>query len=90
MNVRGLLCTAVLSPLSPSAALLSLLQPDVSQHHLVAVSEAGTSTPTPSSSQLPDVVNSVLGIVYGIMDDGDRMDGEEGMIGPGALSCQGY
>lgn len=92
MNDRGLLCTAILSPLSPSTALLSLLHPDVSQHHLVVASETGTTAPTPSSSQLPDVVNSVLGIVYDIMDDSDRMDGEEGIIdiGSGALSCWGY
>lgn len=76
MNDGGLLCSAVLSPLSPSAALLSLLHPDVAQHRLFLTSE---TSPT-SSTQLPDVVSSVLGVVYDIMDDSDGMDGEEGTL----------
>lgn len=80
MNDHGLLCTAVLAPLSPSAALLSLLPPDISHHHLFLTSETTTSTTQHSSSELPDMVNSVLGVVHGIMEYSDRMDGEEGII----------
>lgn len=78
MNDHGLLSTAILGPLSPSAALLSLLDPEISHHHLFLTSETTTSAPTRSSSELPHAVNSVLGVVYGTMEDSDLMDGEEG------------
>ncbi|XP_056908129.1 treslin isoform X2 [Takifugu flavidus] len=74
VNDHGLLSTAILDPLSPSAALLSLLDPDISHHHLFLTSETTTSAPKRSSSELPHAVNSVLGVVYGIMEDSDRMD----------------
>lgn len=78
MNDHGLLSTAILDPLSPSAALLNLLDPDISHHHLFLANETTTSAPKRNSSELPHTVNSVLGVVYGIMEDSDRMDGEEG------------
>lgn len=81
MDDGGLLCTAVLSPLSPSAALLSLLRPDVAQHRLLLTSETSLAATEPSSTQLPDVVSSVLGVVYDIMDHSDGMDGEEATLG---------
>lgn len=72
----GLLCTAVLAPLSPSAALLSLLVPDVAQQLQFLTS--GTTEP---SWDLPDVVSSVLGVVYDIMDHSDGAEGEDGRSG---------
>lgn len=78
MNDHGLLSTAILGPLSPSAALLSLLDPDISHHRLFLTSETTTSAPKRSLSELPHAVNSVLGVVYGTMEDSDLMDGEEG------------
>lgn len=86
MNDGGLLCTAVLAPLSPSAALLSLLHPDVAQHHLFLTGESSPTSTERSPTQLPDVVSSVLGVVYDIMDDSDRVDGEEATL-ENALTC---
>lgn len=86
MDDGGLLCTAVLSPLSPSTARLSLLHPDVSRHRLLLSSQASPTATEHGSTELPDVVSSVLGVVYDIMDHSDGMDGEEGTLGK-ALMC---
>lgn len=86
MNDGGLLCTAVLSPLSPSAALLSLLHPDVAQHHLFLTDESSPTATEHSPTELPDVVSRVLGVVYDIMDHSNGVDGEEGML-ENALTC---
>lgn len=65
MNVSGLECSAVLSPLSHSTALLTVLQPEIPQHHQLLKTLAGAAqTPT----ELPAVVSSVLGVVYDIMN----------------------
>lgn len=73
MNDSGLMCSAVLSPLSPSTALLSILQPGITQHPQLLTTEVGAPSAAESSAELPDVVSSVLGVVYDIMEE----DGEE-------------
>lgn len=77
MTDGGLLCTAVLSPLSPSAALLSLLRPDVARQHQFLAGEPGAVATGHSPGELPEVVSSVLGVGYDIMDDRDGTEGEE-------------
>lgn len=76
VNVCGLLCSAVLSPLSPSTALLTILQPGVShftqftqftQHPLTADATAD------GLAELPDVVSSVLGVVYDMMEEDGKV-----------------
>lgn len=78
MNDGGLLCTAVLSPLSPSAALLSLLRPDPPEHRLFPTSETSPAPPEHSSTGLPDAVSSVLGVLDDIMD-GEEPDPEKAL-----------
>ncbi|XP_069019576.1 treslin [Embiotoca jacksoni] len=67
VNDSGLVRSAVLSPLSHSTALLTVLQPDqLPTTDIIAPATAETS------ADLPDVVSSVLGVVYDIMkEDGD-------------------
>lgn len=79
VKVCGLLCSALLSPLSPSTALLTVLQPglseisqvteslQVSQHPVVSAASAD------GSAGLPDVVSRVLGVVLDMMEE----DGEK-------------
>lgn len=75
----GLLCSAILSPLSPSAALLTVLQPGLSELSQVGQSLKVTQHPVSSDAPaddlvgLPDVVSRVLGVVFDMMED----DGEE-------------
>lgn len=75
----GLLCSAILSPLSPSTALLTVLQPGLSEFSQVAQSLKVTQQPVPSDAPadgsvgLPDVVSRVLGVVFDMMEE----DGEE-------------
>lgn len=71
----GLLCSAVLSPLSPSAALLSLLPPDVAQARLLLTHQ--TSPAATGSTHLPRVVGGLLGVVCDLMEHSDTTDGEE-------------
>ncbi|RVE71364.1 hypothetical protein OJAV_G00050930 [Oryzias javanicus] len=63
--VCGLVCSAVLSPLSHSTALLTILQPEIPQHRQLLKTHAGAAQ---TSTELPDVVSSVLGVVYDIMN----------------------
>ncbi|XP_024136869.1 treslin isoform X2 [Oryzias melastigma] len=65
VNVSGLECSAVLSPLSHSTALLTVLQPEIPQHHQLLKTPAGAAQ---TSTELPAVVSSVLGVVYDIMN----------------------
>lgn len=74
VNDNGLLCSAVLSPLSYSTALLSILQPVIVQS--LKSTEVITPALSETSADLPDIVNSVLGVVYDIMkQDGDSVNG---------------
>ncbi|XP_027895957.1 treslin isoform X1 [Xiphophorus couchianus] len=73
----GLSCPAVFSPLSHSTALLTILQPIVIQHDQLLKTNISAPVETETSADLPDVVNSVLGVVYDIMNqDGDGTDDE--------------
>ncbi|XP_015242005.1 PREDICTED: treslin isoform X2 [Cyprinodon variegatus] len=70
VSQKGLLCSAVFSPLSQSTALLTVLQPNILQHDQLLSTDITVSDQT--SADLPDVVNSVLGVIYDIMNQ----DGE--------------
>lgn len=71
--------SAVLSPLSTHTALLTVLRPP-----MVPGSEPATLDPVLQESaeeltDLPDVVSSVLSVVYDLMKDEDICDGEDMM-----------
>lgn len=71
------MCSAVLSPLSHSTALLTVLMPGIAQHNQLLTTEIVTPATAESSADLPDVVSSVLGVVYDIMEeDCDSVDGK--------------
>ncbi|XP_043981212.1 treslin isoform X2 [Gambusia affinis] len=73
----GLSCPAVFSPLSHSTALLTILQPMVLQHDQLLETNISAPVETETSAELPEVVNSVLGVVYDIMNqDGNGNDDE--------------
>lgn len=77
VNDSSLVCSAVLSPMSHSTALLTILQPGVTQANTVLTAENIAPATTDTSADLPDVVSSVLGVVYDIMEeDGDGVDGK--------------
>uniref|UniRef100_A0A8C7XEL2 Treslin n=1 Tax=Oryzias sinensis TaxID=183150 RepID=A0A8C7XEL2_9TELE len=65
VNDGGLVCSAVLSPLSHSTALLTVLQPEIPQQNQLLKTNAEAPQTT---TDLPDVVSSVLGVVYDIMN----------------------
>lgn len=75
----GLLCSALLSPLSPSTALLTILQPGLSEFSQVTQCLQVAQHPVVStasvdgSAGLPDVVRRVLGVVLDMMEE----DGEK-------------
>lgn len=75
-----MLCSAVLSPLSPSTALLTIIQPGITRHDQLWTSQMIDPATTESSAELPDIVSSVLGVVYDIMEEEDDCidDGENG------------
>ncbi|XP_029992271.1 treslin [Sphaeramia orbicularis] len=64
----NLLCSAVLSHLSPCTALLTVLQPGLSQHCQVLTSKQ-ISASAEVSADLPDVVSSMLGVVCDMKED---------------------
>ncbi|KAJ8412970.1 hypothetical protein AAFF_G00105520, partial [Aldrovandia affinis] len=69
-------CTAVLSPLSASTALLAVIQP---QYSLVEdILSTGVVSPgaADTSEDLPDIVTSVLSVVYDCMNDEEDDSGE--------------
>lgn len=75
---RGLVSSAVLSPLSRCTALLTVLQPGIAQRDPRSDGEMSGPAAAAGSADLPDVVSSVLGVVYDIMEeDGDDVEGEE-------------
>ncbi|XP_040895306.1 treslin isoform X2 [Toxotes jaculatrix] len=77
VNDSGLVCSAVLSPISHSSALLTILQPGITQHDSLLTTETVAPATADTSADLPDVVSSVLGVVYDIMEeDGDSVDDE--------------
>ncbi|XP_061139291.1 treslin isoform X2 [Syngnathus typhle] len=71
--------SAILSPLSNSSALLAVLQPSIVWHrHLdntdIISSSSGTAE---TSADLPEVVSSVLGVVYDMMEQDDGSPDDE-------------
>ncbi|XP_053174522.1 treslin [Scomber japonicus] len=71
----GLVSSAVLSPLSHFTALLTVLQPRITQNDQLLTADIVAPAAAETSSDLPDVVSSVLGVVYDIMEeDGDGID----------------
>lgn len=67
----GVVCSAVLSVMSSCTALLTVLQPLVTQHLPDSLVSSET---TDDSADLPDVVSSVLNVIYGIMENDDCSD----------------
>ncbi|CAK6954482.1 treslin [Scomber scombrus] len=71
----GLVSSAVLSPLSHFTALLTVLQHRITQNDQLLTADIVAPAAAETSSDLPDVVSSVLGVVYDIMEeDGDGID----------------
>ncbi|XP_034031690.1 LOW QUALITY PROTEIN: treslin [Thalassophryne amazonica] len=64
----NLVCAAVLTPLSHVTAMLTILHPGMRQHDLWTAEIIGQSTDE-TSTDLPEVVSSVLEVVYGIMKE---------------------
>ncbi|XP_054633806.1 treslin isoform X2 [Dunckerocampus dactyliophorus] len=76
VSVNGLLSSAVLSPLAHFSALLTIIQPAITRHQQLHTIEPISSTTTAEiSADLPEVVSSVLGVIYDMMEqDGDSAD----------------
>ncbi|KAK7121407.1 hypothetical protein R3I93_022486 [Phoxinus phoxinus] len=70
----GVLCSAVLSVLSSCMAQLTVLQPLVTQEDRLLPADIVSLDTTDISSDLPDVVSSVLNVMYDIMEDEDCSD----------------
>uniref|UniRef100_A0A3Q2ZXU5 TOPBP1 interacting checkpoint and replication regulator n=1 Tax=Kryptolebias marmoratus TaxID=37003 RepID=A0A3Q2ZXU5_KRYMA len=71
---NGLWYSAVFSPLSFSTALLTVLHPVTQCDHFLKTEMINPIT-AETSPDLPDVVNSVLGVIYDIMNkDGDEIN----------------
>lgn len=81
MSDSGLVSSAVLSPLSHVTALLTVLRPRVTHNNELLTADVVAPAAAETSSDLPDVVSSVLGVVYDIMEeDEDGIDGKDGII----------
>jgi len=65
------LCSAVLSVLSSCTAQLTVLQPLVTQEDQLLPADLVSLDTTDISSDLPDVVSSVLNVMYDIMEEED-------------------
>ncbi|KAF7223962.1 treslin isoform X2 [Nothobranchius furzeri] len=75
VSANGLLCSAVFSPLSPSTALLTVLQPVFTLHARLPRTKTFAPVTTQTSPNLPDVVNSLLGVIREITNkDGDGIN----------------
>ncbi|XP_072242442.1 treslin [Leuresthes tenuis] len=75
VNDNGSVCSAVFSPQSHSTALLTILQPTVVQPDQLPRTKVIVPVTAETSADLPDVVSSVLGVVYDIMnEDGDGIN----------------
>uniref|UniRef100_A0A3Q3KAE2 Treslin N-terminal domain-containing protein n=1 Tax=Monopterus albus TaxID=43700 RepID=A0A3Q3KAE2_MONAL len=80
VNYSSLLCSAVLVPLSHSTALLTILQPGITQDDQLLTAETIAPATVENSADLPDVVSSVLGVVYDNMEeDSDSIDDQSGV-----------
>ncbi|XP_076863493.1 treslin [Brachyhypopomus gauderio] len=66
----GQIYSAVVSVLSPNTALLTVLQPLVTETKEVV----GISQTTHDAMDLPDVVSSVLNVMYDIMEDDEKSE----------------
>ena len=73
VRASGLICSAVLSPLSSFTALLTVFHPALIRNNDVLTADVIAPD---ASVDLPEVVSSVLGVVYDIMD----REGESGEI----------
>ncbi|XP_057691594.1 treslin isoform X2 [Corythoichthys intestinalis] len=70
--------SAVLSPLSNFTALLTVLQPKLTPHqHDLDTEITATSTAHEISPDLPEVVNSVLGVIYDMMEEDNDITDEQ-------------
>ncbi|MEQ2188608.1 hypothetical protein GOODEAATRI_016824 [Goodea atripinnis] len=68
--------SSVFSPLSQSTALLTILQPIIFGHDQLLKTNIIAPVTAETSADLPDVVDSVLSVVYDIMnEDGDGTNG---------------
>ncbi|XP_067292902.1 treslin isoform X2 [Pseudorasbora parva] len=70
----GVLCSAVLSVLSSCMAQLTVFQPLVTQEDQLLPADLVSLDTTDISRDLPDVVSSVLNVMYDIMEDEDCSD----------------
>ena len=70
--------TAVLSPLSASTGLLVMVQPQIARVEHVLSADIVAPATAENSADLPDIVSSVLGVVYDIMNDEEDDSGEAG------------
>ncbi|XP_052399798.1 treslin [Carassius gibelio] len=71
----GVVCSAVLLVLSSCTAQLTVLQPLVTQEdQLLPTDLVSLDTTNDLSSDLPDVVSSVLNVMFDIMEDEDLSD----------------
>ncbi|XP_061630273.1 treslin isoform X2 [Phyllopteryx taeniolatus] len=73
---RGQSSSAVLFPLANFSALLTVLQPAITQHpHLHNTEIISTTSTAEMSADVPEIVSSVLGVVYDMMEqDNDGTD----------------
>ncbi|XP_073688131.1 treslin [Garra rufa] len=78
----GVVCSAVLSVLSSCTAQLTVLQPLVTHEDQLLPADRVSLDTTDISSDLPDVVSSVLNVMYDIMEDEDCSDQVELPIVP--------
>lgn len=67
----GVVCSAVLSVLSSCTAQLTVLQPLLAQEDQLLPTHLVSLDTTDISSDLPDVVSSVLNVMYDIMENDD-------------------
>ncbi|KAI3371069.1 hypothetical protein L3Q82_023703, partial [Scortum barcoo] len=75
VNDSGLMYSAVLSPTSHCTALLTVLHSGDTRHDQLLTSDIIGPATAESSAELPDVVSSVLEVVYNIMEeDSDSVD----------------
>ncbi len=71
VNERGVVCSAVLSVLSSCTAQLTVLQPLVTQEDQLLPTHIVPLDTADISNDLPDVVSSVLNVIYDIIEDED-------------------
>lgn len=69
VNHGGLVCLAVLTPTSAFTALLTVLQPGITQNNQLLTAHLIGPAATDTSPDLPDVVSSVVEVVYDIMEN---------------------